>query len=87
LKKSKRNTFKVKLSRKAEKFLDKLQEKDRERILTALRTLREDPFTLDIKKLEGTEFHRIRVGRLFRIIIMQENLSAIFTRKSFTPML
>mgnify|MGYP000250473119 CR=1 FL=1 len=69
MKKSKENTFKVKLSRKAEKFLDKLQEKDRERILTALRTLRENSFTLDIKKLEGTEFHRIRVGRLFRIII------------------
>ena len=68
MKNSKGNTFKVKLSKKAEKFLDKLSEKDRERILTVLKTLREKPFALDIKELEGTEFHRIRVGRLFRII-------------------
>ena len=69
MKKSKKDIFRVKLSRKAEKFLDKLSERDRERIFTALRTLRDNPFALDIKKLEGTEFHRIRVGRLFRIIV------------------
>ena len=68
MKKSK-ESFRVKLSKKAEKFLDKLSEKDRERILSVLRTLRENPFSLDIKKLEGTEFHRVRVGRLYRIII------------------
>jgi len=65
----KKNTFRVKVSRKAEKFLDKLSRRDRERILKALRTLREDPFALDIEKLEETDFHRVRVGRYFRIII------------------
>ncbi len=61
--------FKVRLSSKAKKFLDKLPENDRERILSFLRTLRENPLSLDIRKLEGTEFHRVRVGRLYRIII------------------
>ena len=69
MKKSKKNTFKVKLSKKAKKFLDKLPQNDRKRIIEALRTLRENPFSLDIKKLEGTEFHRVRIGRLFRIVI------------------
>ena len=68
MKKSK-ESFRVRLSKKAEKFLDKLSKKDRERILSALRELRENPFSLDIKKLEGTEFHRIRVGKLYRIIV------------------
>jgi len=68
LKRSK-ESFKVKLSPKAKKFLDKLPKDDRERILSALRTLRKDPLSLDIRKLEGTEFHRIRVGRLYRIVI------------------
>ena len=68
MKRSKENIFKVKLSKKAEKFLDKLPQRDRERILSALRTLRENPLSLDIRKLEGTEFHRIRVGT-FRIIV------------------
>ena len=66
---SKKNTFRVKVSKKAEKFLDKLSKRDRERILKALRTLRDNPFALDIEKLEGTDFHRIRVGKHFRIII------------------
>lgn len=64
-----KESFKVKLSPKAKKFLDKLPKDDRERILSALRTLRKDPLSLDIRKLEGTEFHRIRVGRLYRIVI------------------
>ena len=64
MKKSKKDIFRVKLSRKAEKFLNKLSERDRERIFTALRTLRDNPFALDIKKLEETEFHRIRVGKV-----------------------
>ena len=69
MKNSKKDTFRVKISRKVEKFLDKLSKKDRERILKVLRTLRDNPFALDIKKLEGTDFHRIRVGKHFRIII------------------
>jgi mRNA interferase RelE/StbE len=68
LKKSKKDIFRVKLNRKAEKFLEKLSESDRRRIIETLRALRTDPFSLDIKKLEGTEFHRVRVGR-FRIIL------------------
>ncbi len=64
-----KESFKVRLSPKAKKFLDKLPKNDIERILSVLRTLRENPLSLDIKKLEGTEFHRVRVGRLYRIVI------------------
>ncbi len=64
-----KESFKVKLSPKAKKFLDKLPKNDRDRILSVLRTLRENPLSLDMKKLEGTEFHRVRVGRLYRIVI------------------
>ena len=56
------------MSRKAKKYLDELPQNDKERILSVLRNLGENPFALDIKKLEGTEFHRIRVEK-FRIII------------------
>ena len=66
--KNSKESFKVKVSRKAKKYLDKLPQNDKERILCVLRNLRENPFAFDIKKLEGTEFHRIRVGK-FRIII------------------
>jgi len=66
--KNSKESFKVKLSKKAKRFLDKLSQSDKERVLLALRALRVNPFTLDIKKLEGTEFHRIRVGK-FRVII------------------
>lgn len=69
MKRSRENIFRVKLSKKAEKFLDKLPQRDRERVISALRTLRENPFSLDIKNLEGTEFHRVRVGKTFRIIV------------------
>ncbi len=62
-----KESFKVKVSRKAKKFLDKLPQSDKERILSALRALRENPFAHDIKKLKGTEFYRLRTGK-FRII-------------------
>lgn len=63
MKKSKKDLFKVKLTRKAEKFLKRLSEKDRKRILNALRKL-EDPITAGAEKVEGTEFHKIRVGKI-----------------------
>ena len=66
--KNSKEKFKVKVSRKAKKFLDKLPQSDKERILSVLRSLKVNPFAVDIKKLEGTEFHRIRVGK-FRIIV------------------
>ncbi|AIY90170.1 type II toxin-antitoxin system RelE family toxin [Geoglobus acetivorans] len=68
MKRSKEN-FRVRLSPKAKKFLNKLPKNDRERILSVLGALRENPFSLNIRKLEGTEFHRVRAGRIYRIII------------------
>ena len=54
LKRSK-ESFKVKLSPKAKKFLDKLPKNDRGRILSALRTLRENLLSLDIFIESGLE--------------------------------
>ncbi len=66
MKKSKENLFKVKLSRKAEKFLERLPKNDRERVLEALRQLK-NPLKAGAEKVKGTEFHKIRVGR-YRVI-------------------
>ena len=59
--------FKVIASERALKDLKKLDKIDRERIYETLEKL-EEPFKLDIKKLKDN-IYRVRVGRLFRIII------------------
>ncbi|WP_456478810.1 type II toxin-antitoxin system RelE family toxin [Geoglobus ahangari] len=56
------------LSRQAKKFLDSLDESNRERIKEKLRLLAENPFSLPYKKIKGREnTYRIRVGD-FRVI-------------------
>ena len=59
--------FKVLSSERALKDLNKLSKIDRKRIYEELEKL-EEPFKLDIKKLKDN-IYRVRVGRLFRIII------------------
>ena len=58
--------FKVITSDRAAKEIKKLEKKDRVRIYKEIQKL-EDPFSLDIKKIED-HIYRIRVGK-FRIII------------------
>ncbi len=58
--------FKVITSDRAAKEIKKLNKKDRARIYREIQKL-EDPFSLDIKKIED-HIYRIRVGK-FRILI------------------
>jgi len=65
-------TFRVFLSRTAKKFLDKLDEKTRERIVENLKLLADNPFGLPYKKVKGRErTYRIRVGdfRVFYTVV------------------
>ena len=51
--------------KKARKLLDRLPERQRNRIESAIENLRENPFDVkksDIKKLEASENWRLRVG-------------------------
>ena len=62
--------FNVRLSKKALKKLEKLDEKTKERIKTKLKEFANDPFMHDVKKLVGSgepPLYRIRVGD-YRII-------------------
>jgi mRNA interferase RelE/StbE len=55
-------SYQVVLKRSAEKELDSLQAKIRERINKRLLTLEENPRPSGIKKLQGEESYRLRVG-------------------------
>ena len=61
-------TWKVLVMPKAEKRLARLPEKQASRIIEALETLEEDPFSLDFKRLEGREEWRLRIGG-WRVIV------------------
>ena len=56
--------FKIVYSKKAVKFLKKQDTSNQKRILTAISKL---PLEGDIKKLQGTDGYRLRVGN-FRIL-------------------
>jgi len=60
--------FNVLISNQARKFIKKLDNKRRERILEVLETLKSNPMPFriyDLKKLEGIEnSYRIRVGNM-----------------------
>jgi len=66
--------MRIKFSRNAKKFIDKINEKDRERIQSKIKSLLQSieehgiiPFKeLDIKKLSGTwvGFLRLRIGKI-----------------------
>ena len=60
-------------SQTAAKFLEKLEKKDKERILIALERLRIRPESCDIKKLIGISGFRFRVGDYRIIFDMNKN--------------
>ncbi len=55
-------SYTVYLKRSAEKELEELPTKIHDRILTALLSLKDNPFPRNAKKLHGREGIRIRVG-------------------------
>lgn len=66
--------YKIELRKSAIKFIDKLDYKEKERILKAISKL---PYIGDIKVLKGySNFKRLRVG-IYRIIYQQNDLELI----------
>ncbi len=60
--------YSIAFDSKAEKQLAKLDKSIQERILTALDRIKVRPFSYDIKRLQGTPYYRLRVGK-YRIIL------------------
>ncbi len=54
--------YKIEIKRSAAKELEKIQQKDRERIIERIRALSTDPRSPQAKKLSGEEKYRIRQG-------------------------
>jgi len=54
--------YKVELRRRVRQSLDKLPEKDRRVVITALETLEQEPRPRGVEKIRGTELWRIRKG-------------------------
>jgi len=62
---------------KIEKLLRKISKKQREKLFSIIKKLlSKDKKGLDVKKIKGTEFYRLRSGR-FRIIFHKENKEII----------
>jgi len=63
--------YQVGIRRKAQKQIDRMQERDRERVLEAAFALGDDPRPRDAAKMRGTgklEEWRIQIGRDYRVI-------------------
>jgi len=54
--------YKVELRRRVRQSLDKLSEKDRRVVITALESLEQEPRPSGVEKIRGTELWRIRKG-------------------------
>lgn len=61
--------YKFKIEKEAQKFLDKQDKKQRERLYAAIYNL---PNGKDIKKLKGYDLYRLRVGN-YRILYTVDN--------------
>ncbi len=73
--------FRVKIHRKAFKFLEKLDPKSRERIFSAIDKL-SDPFSLPYEKLKGEKnVYRIRVGDYRVIYLVDKQNKVVFILK------
>jgi mRNA interferase RelE/StbE len=59
--------YKVELRRRVWQSLDKLPEKERRVVITALETLEQEPRPRGVEKIRGTELWRIRKGD-YRVI-------------------
>jgi len=60
--------YSVSFDKKAENQLKKLDKSTQERILNVLDRIKIRPFSYDLKKLQGTNYYRARVGE-YRIIL------------------
>lgn len=59
--------YSLELSKSSKKFLDRLQEKDREIILKKIYSIRDNPFRF-LKRLHGEKLWRLRI-KDYRVIV------------------
>lgn len=64
--------YRIAIKRSAAKELEKIQKKDRDRIIERIRALSADPRPSQAKKLSGEEKYRIRQGD-YRILYLVED--------------
>ena len=71
--------YKVELRRRVQQSFDKLSEKDRRVVITALESLEQEPRPRGVEKIRGTELWRIRKGdyRVIYCINDQEQTIAV----------
>lgn len=65
-------SYRVKVERRAQKQLARIQPEYRERILAATDALTEDPWPHNSRKLSGEEGYRLRVGN-YRILYLVDS--------------
>lgn len=58
---------KIELSKKSQKFLKRCDNKIRDRITYKIRNLSNNPFPSDCKRVEKTDYFRVRIGD-FRVL-------------------
>lgn len=73
--------YKIRIKNSAGKELEKIDQKNRERIIERIQKLRSDPRPLGCKKLSGEEKYRIRQGD-YRILyqIFDETVVVVVVR-------
>jgi mRNA interferase RelE/StbE len=59
--------YNVQIRRSAEKEIEKLPKKDRQKVIEKIKGLRENPRPSGVKKLSGEEKYRLRQG-IYRIL-------------------
>lgn len=68
-------TYRIEFEKRAEKFLAKLDKKQRLRIYTEIYKL---PHGSDVKKLKGMDIYRLRVGK-YRILYTVDEVIRLIT--------
>ena len=61
----------------AQRYLERMQRADPERIVNALDALITDPTTLDVKPLQGRPELRLRVGK-YRILLVKDEENKLY---------
>ena len=70
--------YKVELRRNAKKALDRIQEQEHPKIISALLGLEQNPRPLGVEKVRGTELWRIREGD-YRLVYYIDDGEKIIT--------
>ncbi len=70
-------TYRIELVKQAVKDYEEIQKADREAVKKAILTLEKNPRGHQVKKLEGREFYRLRVGDWRIIFAVSDKLRVV----------